>query len=433
MAIYEDSPPLEFVAAGETNEQRETNLELVLPSPGYPTLANLIADALEKRAEISILDFTSNQVNIRFKIDGIWHSMAPMDRESGDYMAATLKQLAGMDYRERRARQEGSFVANYLKRKNKGSVISQGVQSGERIAVYLDLPRPSLDSLEELGMRPAMREQLASLLASQNCGMTLVTALPGEGYTTAWRGVLMAADRFTRDYYVIEEASRTEKEVINVASVTYDESVGETALSGMPQLLLREPDFIAFSEVANGRLLDQICDLSAQEDIPVMTRIHGKSALDGLLRLLSLKSDRRKLLETLQSVVAMRVLRKLCKECRVAFRPNPMLLQKLGIPPGRVNQLYKPFIYQPEMVDEDGNEIEVCTNCHGIGYHEITGFFELLQLNDAIKTALLGSPNLAEMTNEVRKHGHVTNREEGIVLVAKGVTSLEELQRVLKI
>ena len=100
----------------------------------------------------------------------------------------------------------------------------------------------------------------------------------------------------------------------------------------------------------------------------------------------------------------MRMIRKLCEECRVAFRPNPMLLQKLGIPPGRVNQIYRPFIYQPEMVDEDGKEIEMCTHCQGIGYFERTGIFEMLKLNDSIRELLLKSPNLNQFLNLRVKH-----------------------------
>jgi type II secretory ATPase GspE/PulE/Tfp pilus assembly ATPase PilB-like protein len=428
----EELPPIQFVAGGETPEQQENNLELVLPSPGFPKVSILIADAIQKRSELTLLDFTQNQTNIRCQIDGIWHSMPPMDRETSDYMLAALKQLAGMNYRERRLRQEGRFRADYLRRKTGCRIISQGVRTGERVAIYLDIPRPPLETLEDLGMRANMKNQLASLLEESQSGMTLVCAMPNEGYTSLWRGVLTAADRFTRDYYVMEEASRVEPDVVNVASMTYDESAGETAFTRMPQLLLREPNFIAFTEIPNGKILDQICNLSIQEELPVLARIHGKNALDGLLRLMLLKSDQQKLVDTLQSVVAMRIVRKLCQECRVGFRPNPMLLQKLGIPQGRINLLYKPFVFQPEMVDEDGNAIEMCSNCHGIGYYERTGIFELLRIGDPIRKLLRSSPNLNQLAAEVRKHNHVSMREEGVVLVAKGQTSLEELQRILK-
>ena len=417
----EHLPPVHFVAAGATPEEKEAKLESVLPSPGFPAAIELIAEAIEKRSELSVLDFTPTQVNIRFQIDGIWHAMAAMDREKGDYMLASLKQLAGMEYRDRRSRQEGSFRADYLKRKTPCKIISQGVRTGERVAIYLEVPQPKLENLEDLGMRESMRTALAQVLSQTGAGMTLVSAMPGEGFTTAWRAVLSSCDRFTRDYYVMEEKSRVEPEVINISSVTYDESAGETPFTGMPQLLLREPQFIAFAEVADGIVLDQICDLSEKQDFPVLTRIHGKNALDGLLRLMLHKSDHEKLLDTLNAVVAMRLIRKLCEVCRVSYRPHPMMLQKLGIPPGRINQMYKPFIYQPEMVDENGKEIEICTNCHGIGYQGRTGIFELLRINDPIRQVLLSNPNMNPLMAEARKQGHVLLRDEGILLVARGV------------
>lgn len=431
MAIDDYAPP-QFVAAGETEEEKEANLESVLPSPGFPAFTELMVEAIEKRSEITVLDFSPNQVNIRYKIDGIWHAMAPMDRETGDYMLASLKQIAGLEYRDRRSRQEGNFRTDYLKRKTKCRVVTQGIKTGERVALYVDIPKPTLDTVEQLGMRERMKDDLTAQLADSGNGLTLYCALPGQGYTTGWRAVLNACDRFTRDYYVIEEASRQEPEVINVGSITYDESKGEDAFTPMPQLLLKEPNFIAFSEIKDAAMLDQICDLSKQQDLPTLTRLHGKNALDGLLRLLLIKSDRQKLVEQLEAVVAMRVIRKLCEECRVAFRPNPMLLQKLGIPPGRIQNLYNPFPWKPEMVDENGKEILPCEHCHGIGYIERTGIFEMLKVTNPIRQVLLQNPNINQLTAEVRKHGHVTFRDEGVLLVAKGVTSVEELQRVLK-
>lgn len=429
----ENLPPVRFVAAGDTPEEQAANLTSVLPSPGFPAAVELIAEAIEKRSELSVLDFTPNQVNIRFQIDGIWHAIAAMDREKGDYMLASLKQLAGLNYRDRRSRQEGNFRADYLKRKTPCRVVTQGVRTGERVAIFLEVPQPKLENLEDLGMRESMRTEFTSILNKTGTGMTLVCAMPGEGFTTTWRAVLSACDRFTRDYYVVEEKSRVEPDVINISSVTYDESTGGTAFSGMPQLLLREPHFLAFAEVADGEVLNQICDLSESRDIPVLTRIHGKNALDGLLRLMLLKSDHRKLLDAMNAVVAMRLIRKLCDACRVSFRPHPMMLQKLGIPPGRINQMYKPFVYQPEMVDENGKEIEICTNCQGIGYCGRTGIFELLKINDPIRQVLLNNPNMNQMMAAARKQGHVLLRDEGIVLVARGVTSIEELQRILKV
>ena len=81
----------------------------------------------------------------------------------------------------------------------------------------------------------------------------------------------------------------------------------------------------------------------------------------------------------------MRLIRKLCEKCRVPFKPHPSLLQKLGLPANRIAELYKPFVFRPGMVDEDGNEIEPCNHCCGLGYRGRTGIVEFLTINNDLR------------------------------------------------
>ena len=105
----EDLPPIDFKPGGENDEVKKANLQLVLPSPGYPSICLIMADAIVKHVDVILFDFTEAQVNVRYQVDGIWHPMPSFDRESGDYMLATAKQIANLDYRERRQRQVGTF------------------------------------------------------------------------------------------------------------------------------------------------------------------------------------------------------------------------------------------------------------------------------------------------------------------------------------
>lgn len=428
----EFTPPIEFTAAGKTPEEQKTNLKIVKPSPGFDPTVELVSDAIIKNADVTVLDFNPKQVVIRFQIDGLWHSGAPMDRETGDYMLASLKQLAGLDYRERRARQEGSFQTLFLKTKQKFKLVSQGIQTGERVALYLDYKRPPLDTVEQQGMRPSMLKNLQPILNDSSTGLVLVTGVPGEGYTTVWRGVLDACDRLTRDYFVLEEKGKLEPEVINIYPIEFDPAKGENAMSPINQLLLREPDVLAFPELTDGNLLNQIIDLSVNKSIPMFTRIPGKHCIDAMLRVLLLKPDVEKFADRINCVVAMRLIRLLCDDCKIGFQPHPALLQKLGLPPGRVAQLYKPFVFKPGMVDENEEEIEPCATCSGIGYRGRTGLFEMLTVTPELKQALVASPQAGKLAAIAKRQGHISMQMEGIVMVAGGRTSVDELQRVLK-
>ena len=427
---HQETPPITFVAAGNTDKDREATLELLLPSPGFPAAAQLVADAIQKRADIAVLDFTPQSISVRFQIDNVWHTMPSMEREDGDYMLATLKRMAGTDYRNRRARQEGAFRAEYMRVKHSCKLVSQGVRNGERVALYVELPKDKIETLTDMGMPKSLQEKLAGVLASDD-GVVLCCGVPNEGYTSIWRGMLNACDCFQRDYYVVEEKSRTEPEVINVSPILYDEQAGETAFTPIPKLLLREPNVIAFAEADKASTVNQMVDLS-EKNIFIPTRIHGKHASDGVARLMVSKPNVEKLAKQLRAVLCMRTIRRLCEDCRQPFTTHPTLLAKLGLPVGRVRQMYKAFEYEPGMVDENEKEIEPCPSCHGIGYRGLTGIFEVLLVSDLYRQAMVQTPHVDQLAAAARASGHISIRETGVVAVAQGITSLEELQRVLK-
>ena len=436
MAYDDDNnlPPIEFTAAGDTPEQREQIFELVEPSPGFTPMAHFCVDIIVRDSTITVLDFTAQQVNIRFQIDGIWQPGPTLEREDGDFMLASLKQLAGLDFRERRQRQEGSFKTLYQKRGQKFTIVSQGVKTGERVAINLDYKRPPLETAEELGMRASMKKEISTTLSDPEPKNFLVVGYPnGNGYTSAWRGIISCADRLTRDYYVIQPKERGDsEEIINIFPWEYDPEVGETPLSTIADLLLKQPDVLAFPDLDSGPVIDQIVDLSLNQSVPVFTRHPGKHCLDGMLRVLTKKPNIEKFVNHLNAVAAMRIIRKLCDSCKIGFTPSPKLLHQLGLPQGRVAVLYKPFIHHPDMVDEKENPIPPCPKCSGIGYRGRTGIFEFLKLTDQLKAAIIQKPQLKHLQAVAEAGGHVSMKMEGIVLIAKGMTSIEELQRVLK-
>ena len=424
-------PPIRFVPSAETGEEQIAILESITPSPGFPTFANMIADVITKRSETTVFDFTPQVVNIRYQIDNVWHAMPSMDRETGDFMMATLKHLAGMNFRERRQRQSGTFKATFLDTGHKCRVVSQGVKHGERVALYVDITKPDTNTLEELGMPEKVKDMLTPSLG-ESTGMILFAAMPGAGYTSLWRAGLSACDRFMRDYYVIENEKDAEQEVVNVTPVFFDAAAGEDAFTPIPKLLLREPNVVAFADITNGKMLDQMSDLSS-DGFLVLSRLYAKHSLDALLRLLVLKpAEIERLATELRAIVSMRLLRKICDVCRISYVPHPSMLQKLGLPPSSVRQMFKAFEFKPGMVDENENEIEMCPNCNGLGYKNITGIFEVLNITDGLRETLIKKPRMDHLLAAAKASQHVSIRDMGVVAVAQGVTSMEEVQRMLK-
>jgi type II secretory ATPase GspE/PulE/Tfp pilus assembly ATPase PilB-like protein len=161
------------------------------------------------------------------------------------------------------------------------------------------------------------------------------------------------------------------------------------------------------------------------DDRLVVTNIHAKEAAEALVRMLQQKKvPQRDFAATITAVLCTRLIRKLCNACKVAYAPTPDLLKKLGIPQGKVEALYR--VPKPEEIERP------CPECGNIGFVGRTGLFELLIADDKVREILLKQPQLELLRKAARMAGMRTLQEEGLLLVAKGVTSLAELQRVLK-
>lgn len=429
-------PPITLLADGPTPEARQANLEAVLPSPGYVDACFFLVETIHRRVELALLDFTKEQVAIRFRIDGVWHELPPKDRTSGDYMLATLKKIADLDHRERRARQEGEFGAKWQLKTYRFHLTSQGVKTGERVVLRIDHPIPRIEKFEQTDIRPKLLERFQHLLKSTN-GMVLTSAMPTDGKTAIWRCMLHAADRFLRDFVSFENVAAREPDVINVESVLYDPAKGETPLTYLPKALLRQPDVLCLPDLVSGEVVDEFCEQSIDQQKFILGHVPARSAVEGLLRVLALKADREKFAKTILGVLHQRVLRKLCTNCRQPYQPSNELLLKLGIKPGRVQAFYDEWRPPPpeQQVDAKGNPIEIpiCPQCHGVGYLGRTAVYELLVVNDEIRKALVERPSLETLTAAASQGNapHISLRDEGVVLVAKGITSVQELQRVL--
>jgi type II secretory ATPase GspE/PulE/Tfp pilus assembly ATPase PilB-like protein len=159
------------------------------------------------------------------------------------------------------------------------------------------------------------------------------------------------------------------------------------------------------------------------DDRLVITNVHAKDAPEALLRILQLKVPQREFAAVVTAVLCTRLIRKLCDACKVGYAPTPDLLKKLGIPQGKVEALYR--VPKPEEIDKP------CKECGGLGFRGRTGLFELLEVDDRIREILVKQPKLDLVRKAARLAGMRPFQEEGLLLVAKGVTSLAELQRVL--
>ena len=438
---HEMGAPVNFVAkGGATPQEDQANLIIARQSPAYLATKELVANTVDRAADRVMLDFTRDAVAVRLDIDGVWHNSDPLEREEGDAMLSVFKKMGNLNPAERRARQEGLFGFSYKERKFIGEVLSQGTQTGERVVLKIDRGSKGLESLEELGMREKMREELKSLLSSDaGGGLILVSAMPAGGMTTLWAAVMRSTDRMLRDFVCVEEKHHRSHYVENIESHHYDAAAGESPAKILAKLMLKQPDVYVFPELPDAEAMRLLCNEANQQGKLVILGVRAKESVEALLRVLLVKAPPQDLAQALRAVVNVRLVRKLPETCKQPYEPPPQLLQRLGLPPGRVKHLYREW--QPPPEEEKKRKpppgaCETCglmgPSCHGLGYLGRTGIFELLTVDDTMRDALLSQPKLEVLRQIAKKSGYRGLQEEGVVLVAQGITSLTELQRVLK-
>jgi type II secretory ATPase GspE/PulE/Tfp pilus assembly ATPase PilB-like protein len=424
-ADYEKGAPVDLMAiAAPEQRDNQANLITARQSPGYLLVKDLIADMVDRRSIKCILDYTQASVVARQHIDGVWHNGDARDRESGDVMLAVMKTLGNLNASERRKKQESKFGAKYNNHSYVCAIASQGVPTGERVVVQLlGGTQLTFKHFDDLGMRPKTAEQWLELLDS-NKGLVIVAAMPESGLTTLTDISLMETDRLLRDFAAIEEVHHREREIENIDVHTYDASQGETAAALIPGLIRKYPNVYVLRDFSDQEATKMLIGEVRDEDRLVVTSVHAKSAPEALLRMLQLKVPQKEFASVVTGVLCTRLIRKLCDTCKVAYTPTPDLLKKLGIPPGKVEALYR--VPKPEEIEKP------CKECAGLGFKGRTGIFELLIVDDKVREVLIKQPKLDLLTKAARLAGMRPFQEEGLLLVAKGVTSLAELQRVLK-
>ncbi len=426
-------PPVELVPLIDDKTAQQSHLILVRQTPGFPVAGGQVSHAMASRANQVLLDYTQQGVGIRYMVDGLWEQVPPLARDAGDAMLVSLKMLAMLNAQDRRTSQNGKLQMKLGRAKWTVTVQSQGVPTGERVLIRLEPDSSPFQTLADLGMREKMIDTYRSMLNASN-GLVLVSAPKGLGLTTTWQVTMNAADKFVRDFQSIELKSNPEPETININPNFYDPVGGPTASELMRTMLLKEPDVFLLPEIPDDATLKRVCEQLKNDDKHAYTRIVATDAVEAAVKLVSAyKASAPLVASLLKGVINQRLARRLCENCKQGFQPQPALLQKLGIPPGRVSMLFQPFVPPPieQQVDEKGRPAPIppCPKCNGRGYLGRIGIFELLEIGPKFRDSLLKTQDLNQLRMIAKSEGHKNLQAEAVLTVARGLTSLDELKR----
>ena len=196
---------------------------------------------------------------------------------------------------------------------------------------------------------------------------------------------------------------------------------GQTFANTLRSVLRQDPDVVLLGEIRDKETAEIACQ-AANTGHMVFSTVHANDSITALYRLLELGVEPFMISNSLTALVGQRLVRRLCSGCKQAYQPKPELVKKAGLPVEKVDNFYRP----PRA------ESGTCPKCGGLGYMGRIGVYELLEINDRIRDLIRDTAPASAVRAEARKNGMLNMREEGLRLVVRGVTSIEELLKVVK-
>ncbi|MDR0704113.1 MAG: Flp pilus assembly complex ATPase component TadA [Planctomycetaceae bacterium] len=437
---YQIGPSIEMESAGKNIDPKILQGRLIVArnAPGYNLFRESVFDALTSNATSMMFDFTPERTSIRHQVDGVWLDMAPIPRviEKGknkdvfEEMLESAKLLIGTNPNDRRSRQTGTFIAilgGKKRKKYEAEFISQGTKTGEAVMIQFTASKVPFKNLNELGMRPEIQPKLMEQLNARQ-GIFVVSAPSANGLRSSMDVFTRLCDRFTRDVVNIEDAASPTEAIENVLLAQYDSAKGETPLTVLPDVLFKEPHALIIRNMSSLETL-QLCCQEADMHRLFITTIRAKDGVEAILRFLATKITPQQFISRLNGVINQRLIRKLCPACKEPYQPTPQLLQQLGLRPDQAKEFYRTRTPLPEPEERKRG---ICPKCNGIGYRGRTALFELLVMSDSVRELILSNPNPNLIRQQFAKEGQTGFLYEGIHLLIKGETTVEEFSRVMK-
>ncbi len=408
-------------------KEANLNANARLAQAGLIPAKEIITDAITRRCEQLRIEPKGERAVVQLVIDGVAHAGGRLSKAQGHAITQMMKLLSGLDVQQRQRSQSGGLRAELAGTKFVLQVQASPLQTGgERLVVKIRNLALAPKSPEEVGFSSELKDRIREL-TGQKKGIFLVCGGPGSGVSTTTFGVLRCLDAYQYTVYTVGDTQGWD-----LPNLTKGERTDTESLEVLYERLIRsEADIIYVDPPRNAesaRLL-----LKVQSRTAFIAEFPVADAISGIVQFAKLAGDDRAAAEGLIATMSQRLIRTLCKDCRLAYRPNPKILAKIGLPP-ETKTLYRAPSAPQVDPEKPGEAVEYspCDTCGGSGYFGRTGLFELVEMTEGMRQLVAAGKGPPELKALSRKESKFSLQQEGLKLVVEGKTSLEELQRVFQ-
>jgi general secretion pathway protein E len=375
---------------------------------------SVIRDALDENASDILIDPRDNSTyTVRFRVDGVLRTVQEFDSDTCAAIINSIKAVSNMDIAEKRRPQDGAFVARTKEGTSSFRVASAGVLNGEKLSIRVLNQSANNYSLGNIGLTEKQQAIIKSMIEKPS-GMILTCGPTGSGKTTTLYGMLSAMDLLTRNVITIEDP--IEYVLPNASQIEVNAKADITFAKTLRSVLRQDPDIICVGEIRDEETAS-IALRAAQTGHLVLATLHSNSNAGTLVRLLDLGVPPVLMSAGLNAVISQRLLRRLCRHCKAPAELTALQMQEF-----RKMKLNYRNICQPIG----------CEECFGTGYRGRTAIFDILLMTPELKHSIATNDLLLDQLRKGGDRKGTSNLyKQGLKQVVSGITSLDELKRVI--
>ncbi len=386
--------------------------ELADAAPIRKLLNMVLLLAIKDQASDVHFEPFEDEFKIRVRADGVLYEMVPPPRHLANAIVSRIKVMADLDIAERRLPQDGRIELNVGGNPVDMRVSVLPTMFGEAVVMrVLDRTVVQLD-LNKIGMDPNTLSRFRGCINNPN-GIVLVTGPTGSGKTTTLYSALNEKNEITHKIITTEDP--IEYDIDGIIQVPVNPDIDVTFASALRAILRHDPDDILIGEIRDYETA-QIAIQSALTGHLVFSTLHTNDAPTAITRLRDIGVPTFLITACVEAILAQRLVRKICTECRTEFEPSDELLMELQLPIEQAREFS--FYYG-----------KGCSRCHNSGYKGRCGIYELMIVTDEIRDMVSADASVDDIRNFARTQGMTTLREAGLKLIFDGVTTIDEIVR----
>jgi len=379
-------------------------------APVVKLLNMVLLSAIKDRASDIHLEPFEKEFKIRYRVDGVLYEMMPPPIQLARAVISRVKVMSSLDIAETRLPQDGRIELNISGRPVDLRVSTLPTMHGESVVMrVLDRGQVSLD-LEQIGLRQQDLDLLRRLILKPN-GIILVTGPTGSGKTTTLYSCLNEANNPMTKIITTEDP--VEYNIDGIVQIPINDDINVTYALCLRAILRQDPDKILVGEIRDLETAQIAVEASLTGHI-VFSTLHTNDAPSSMIRLIDLGVEAFLLTATVEAVVAQRLVRRVCLECKVEYEPTVEMLMELELTPSDVQG--RTFFYG-----------KGCKECNNSGYKGRIALFEIMQMTDRLRDLIMTGASTHEIQAMAREEGMNTLRDSGLIHIYDGITTIEEV------